>query len=266
MLVITVRGIWPNFLVLDGYSVFLIVVVSFPFIAPFLKSFRMLGGQFDFRDSIEKIENYTKKSIESKKASHLEVDVAPLKFTAPSKVEKEVPWPPALNLEKSLEFVEEDPVLALASLRIELEKTMRRLYCSPHHYGKSSKKLGLGAMVRELHHQEILDSDQVAALKEISNVCNKAIHGNEISKKEATNIIQLTEELSVSFPMGYVPNFEPNEHYEEQGLVCEWQHCIELSPFTDSPKGLSCHLFGHDCPGGVERQIKCKSDWEKARL
>lgn len=33
-----------------------------------------------------------------------------------------------------------------------------------------------------------------------------------------------------SADLGYIPQFQPNWNFEHQGLMCEWEHCIELSP------------------------------------
>ena len=90
-------------------------------------------------------------------------------------------------------------------------------------------------------------------------MCNKAVHGAKVSKEEAKEIIMLTERLNRSFPVGYSINFEANKDYAQQEFVCEWEHCIERFPLEEEDKGkeLSCHVFGHDCPGGLEARKLC---------
>ena len=51
-------------------------------------------------------------------------------------------------------------------------------------------------------------------------------------------------------------NFAPNLDFEAQGLVCEYEHCIEHMPLGE-PSDDSCPLFGHDCPGGRRRIATC---------
>lgn len=54
---------------------------------------------------------------------------------------------------------------------------------------------------------------------------------------------------------GYVENSSPMENYEELGLICGYEHCIELQPLTETK--LSCPVFGHNCPGGLSQVRVC---------
>ena len=59
--------------------------------------------------------------------------------------------------------------------------------------------------------------------------------------------------------VGYSEDFTPNEWWEEQGLLCEWEHCIEKRPAnTGYYKRDSCPIFGHLCPSGAEQVKRCK--------
>jgi len=148
-----------------------------------------------------------------------------------------------------------DPVLALASLRIEIERKLR--------LAASSLKLPvrrdtLFEIIEALPKEGVLSFEQVTALRKIIDMCNKAIHGYEISTVEAREIIQLTEDLNKSFPVGYSIDFSPNENYEKQKLLCEWEHCIEHMPLKQRTTIQSCPIFGHNCPGGSDKVSKCK--------
>jgi hypothetical protein len=105
-----------------------------------------------------------------------------------------------------------------------------------------------------------LSSEQVTALRKIIDMCNKAIHGYDISEDEAREIIHLTEDLNKSFSVGYSIDFSPNENYKKQGLVCEWEHCIEHMPLKQRTTSQSCPIFGHDCPGGADKVSVCKKN------
>ena len=153
------------------------------------------------------------------------------------------------------ELLESDHVLALAALRIEIERKLRLLVHSldlPIRNEWSISKL-----VDAMRKQELLSPEQVSALQKIVNMCNKAIHGSLISKTQAREIIDLADELNKSFSIGYSLDFSANPDYEEHGLVCEWEHCIEWMPLTEAPRDLSCPTFAHNCPGGVERVSEC---------
>jgi hypothetical protein len=54
---------------------------------------------------------------------------------------------------------------------------------------------------------------------------------------------------------GYDRDRSPNPGWREQGLCCEYEHCIETMGFD----GASCYVFGHDCPGGKTRVIECEA-------
>lgn len=88
-------------------------------------------------------------------------------------------------------------------------------------------------------------------------MCNKAIHGSLITREEAREIIGLAEELNKTFSVGYSVDFSPNPDYVKHGLICEWEHCIEWMPLTEESTKYSCPVFGHNCPGGVEKVSKC---------
>ena len=58
---------------------------------------------------------------------------------------------------------------------------------------------------------------------------------------------------------GYSEDFTPNESWEEQGLLCEWEHCIDnmYRPEFFFNKDV-CPVFGRTCPGGVKQADRCK--------
>ena len=63
--------------------------------------------------------------------------------------------------------------------------------------------------------------------------------------------------------VGYSTDLTKNEDYAEQGLLCEWEHCIENMPLpTDRSSPLSCRVFGHCCPGGVSGVASCDKTFE----
>lgn len=43
--------------------------------------------------------------------------------------------------------------------------------------------------------------------------------------------------------------------YKKKGLFCEYEYCIEEQPLEHGK--LSCPVWGHDCPGGIEKLKTC---------
>lgn len=167
------------------------------------------------------------------------------------------------DLSAAYSLLDEDHILSLASLRIEIEKKIRNFY--NFIYGDANK-LPLLKIIQTLIEKEILHKEQAKALRQIISMCNKAIHSLEVSYNEAKAILDLAEELNISFPIGYSINLEPNKNYKKAGLICEYEHCIERMPLpTNNDDEDSCPVFGHACPGGDKYIKRCDKTIRKVR-
>ena len=89
-------------------------------------------------------------------------------------------------------LAEQDPIIALAKIRIELEKVLGRL---ARFNSIKIKGFALGALVNQLANQEILSPDLGRSLREVISICNRAIHGEIISGEGAIEIIDVGVEL-----------------------------------------------------------------------
>lgn len=98
-------------------------------------------------------------------------------------------------------LIETDHILALAKLRIELEKIIKKIYFLTvkensnkitYNVNLKEKKIpGLMTLVYELTLREVLPSDVTSPLKEVIYMCNRAVHGQEISKNDARSIVEI---------------------------------------------------------------------------
>ena len=231
-----------NVISIDKYTFVLTIFLTIPFISKYIESLNIFGNKFYFRKSIEKIEQLTNKALEEESSDK-------------DKDSTNFQHPMSYIVEQSQELLEKDPTLAIASLRIGFEKSLRN-FCENLAID-ASNKYSLKAVIKALEENGIIKQYQVDALEEIINVANKVIHGKNISYDDAKQIIELAERLIYSFPIGYVPDFKENQDYEKQGFICEWEHCIEFQPLKNPPDDASCKIFGHDCPGGAEKRKKC---------
>lgn len=239
---IVVRGFWSDIFVVDAFTVLILFILFIPFVAQYLRKAKFPGAEFEFKDEIRETEKLVQLSIEEAEKSQ-------------SAGEKKILPFETFRLSTVRELLDSDPVLALAALRIEIERKLKLLVDSldlPIRNEWSISKL-----IEAVRKQELLSSEQVTALQKIASMCNKAIHGSLISKTEARKIVDLTDELNRTFYVGYSIDFSPNLDYEKHGLLCEWEHCIEQMPLAAERTELSCHVFGHNCPGGVERVSEC---------
>lgn len=246
---IIVGGFFPNIFKINAFTILILFILAIPTVAPYLKEAKFPGAKFIFKDEILKTEELVQKSVEVAK-----------------KQKKALPFE-TFNLSSAREQLESDHILALAALRIEIEKKLKKAAEFLDIPEKERKRLP--QIINALQRKKIIFPEQISALKKILNMCNKAVHGEIISTSEANQIIDLADELKKSFSIGYSIDFTPNRDYVEQGLFCEWEHCIELMPLSKENTELSCPIWGHNCPGGLEMISKCdkkKEDFPKERF
>ena len=241
--IIVVRGIWPNLFILDNFSISLLFLLAIPLLAPYLKKAKWFGAEFIFRDEIKKLDAIVQKSeqqaIEAEKQGKTHRSIFE-----------------TFSTKNSLHLLDSDPTLSLAALRIEIERVLSETVKTLFSIKEAEKKLGNRFYILTLLKNGRISKEQGKALQTVVNMCNKAVHGAQVSKEEAGEIILLTERLNKSFAVGYSINFCKNKDYSKQGLICEWEHCIEHFPLKEKSE-LSCPVFGHDCPGGLGIRNNC---------
>ena len=87
-----------------------------------------------------------------------------------------------------------DNSLALAKLRMELEQELRHIAYN-NQTDISSRPLGVIGIAQELVSREILPATWLGALKEITSVCNQAVHGTEVSDDTASSVVRVGVQL-----------------------------------------------------------------------
>jgi len=100
-------------------------------------------------------------------------------------VPQSLPWDLSLN-----QLVGIDNSLALAQLRIEIERELRRI-AYEHRIDISTRPIGIVGLAQELVYREHIPAAWLGVLKEINTVCSRAIHGLEISDEQASSVIRV---------------------------------------------------------------------------
>ena len=237
------HGFFPSIFQIDWYSVLILFILSIPVLAPYLRRAKVPGAEFEFKDEILETKKLVQKSIkETQKKNESSANRKTISYET-------------FNLTPIRELLGSDHTLALAALRIEIERRLRNLI--PAIIGKKADEFSSISLVELIKKLGIFSSEQFSALSKIITMCNKAIHGASVSKSQAEEIISLTEQLNQSFSIGYSINLSSNPEYEKQGLLCEWEHCIELMPLSKRLTKISCPVFGHNCPGGLNKVSSC---------
>jgi hypothetical protein len=167
--------IWPQ-VAIDAVALALIVIAILPWLAPLVKSLELPGGwKVEFQEL-------------QKAASRAET--AGLLAAAPSQREAE---------EAAYSFqsiATRDPNLALAGLRIEIE---RRLSLLAEIHGQASRRpLGIGQALRALAQAGVLTDEERSLLADMVNLLNAAVHGAEVDSRAAAWAIDVGPRLLTS--------------------------------------------------------------------
>ena len=99
------------------------------------------------------------------------------------------PWDLSLG-----QLVGSDNSLALAKLRMELERELRHIAYN-NQTDISARPLGITRIAQELVSREILPPTWLGALKEITVVCNQAVHGTEVPDDIAASVVRVGGQL-----------------------------------------------------------------------
>jgi len=150
-------------------------------------------------------------------------------------------------------LAEDDPVLALAKLRIELEKIVLRLHERFLPQNDRRRPLSLGRMILDLSRADYLSPDIGHPLREVVSICNRAVHGEEIRPQDAQSIIDtgayLLEMLyrqSKALALGD----EPESKIIHPSLVDEYRNALyqltTLIPYADETPVQNVRILDQD--------------------
>lgn len=158
----------------DHISVVLLLVI---FLSPFISAItRIRVGDFEAEIDPKEVQK-----IKDEVSTHAAAADADTPIQNPELV---------ATLTSINELAESDPNLALAKLRIELEKALYRLYRRTHKEDQAERYLPPGQIVQILSNAEILPRDIARSLREVISICNRTIHGEEIRKEDAQSVIE----------------------------------------------------------------------------
>lgn len=185
--------LWPG-AAIDGVTATLLLVTVLPWLQPLFKSLELPGGlKVEFQD-LDKV---------AKRA-----DAAGL-LAAPASPEQ----PPKYSF---LQVASTDPNLALAGLRIELERRLEQLARSR---GGDNAPTGIGNLLRYLNQKQLIGGAERAVLSDLVALLNAAVHGAKVDPEVADwaleigpRILRALEERAASSEFHYrgiVPE-EPN--------------------------------------------------------
>lgn len=152
---------------IDNTSIILLLIIL---ISPFVKNIKKLKYK-DFEAEIS-----------DKEVKKIKQDVVDAKLET-SRTESDKKYSSILEISKH------DIVLALAKLRIEIERKVGRI--QEIEIDSTDKKLPLNRIITELKNREIIPSNLYGPLKEVIYLCNRAIHGEKVEEESAKELLEV---------------------------------------------------------------------------
>jgi len=148
--------IWPR-LAIDAVTLVLLVLAALPWIAPIFKSLQFPGGwKIEFQE--------LQKAADQAEKAGLLASQQPQSSTG-------------FTFQR---LVESDPNLALAGLRIEIEK---RLNLVAEKHGIEAKGRGIGQLLRLLSQKQVLSQEASSTLADMTGLLNAAVHGASVDPR-----------------------------------------------------------------------------------
>ena len=191
----------------DNTTIILLLVLL---ICPFVSAIKRIKfGDFEAEIDPKEVRKI-KEDVEAKMAERIGI-------------EESTPSPVIINtIDTISKLSQEDPVLALAKLRMELEKTINKLYQRVMSPPKNKKILSLSRMIVELSKSGLIAPDISHPLREVVSICNRAIHGEEIRQQDAESIINTGSyflEMLYWLAKSIIPGEEPESTIVDQSVV-----------------------------------------------
>ena len=139
------------------------------------------------------------------------------------------------------ELVDLDPVLALAKLRIELEKTLTKLFNLTQDGSLRHRMVSAGRMAHILAGQELIPARSSQPLRDVLQICNRAIHGEEIREDDAREIVEIGTSLldeiiyiTYEIHMGVLDSEQIDQDVIREFMEAEYR--VEtITPLVESP-------------------------------
>lgn len=107
------------------------------------------------------------------------------------------PSPSGLDLSRYFDLAQQDPNLALAGLRMEVEILARNL--ANQFKIDIGRRDSAGTLLRRLFDQGAITSGQHGLAQSIVRLCNAAVHGRQVSWEEAERVIDAAKVLAKDY-------------------------------------------------------------------
>ena len=184
----SIHLIWPT-LAIDAITVTLLLVSVLPWLAPLFKAIELPGGvKVEFAE-LEKAQR------DAQSAGIL---------SGPSTSRKTTDFPLLIQTD--------DPNLALAGLRIELERRLRKI---AEQNGIPARQRGVGLLMRDLQARNLLTREQSSILADLMPSLNAAVHGARVDPRASAWASEVGPQL--------LAGLEMRETIDVESLLSRWR-------------------------------------------
>lgn len=183
-ILIIIHAIYPQYSI-DTTTIALIIILIFPWLLPYIRTLKLPGGtEVTFKEEVRELERLSARSPISSAA-----DRAPI---VPSR----------------LQLLTVDPNLALASLRIEIERKLRDI-ARQRNLRVASERVSLRRVLNTLHSEKIIATREFKILNVIIDICNRAVHAEKVETTTASEILDIGESALLYLDSIMVPRETP---------------------------------------------------------
>jgi hypothetical protein len=198
---------WSSDVRIDGVTIALLAVVL---LSPYLSLMRRIRfGEFEAEIAPRDIREVRQRVEEaSSTESARQQDQEPPPSSHSRHVES--------VLDDLLRVLDTDPALALAKLRIEIERLLEQIYLIAASPEESARPpAGVTGFLRALSRKEVIDKPTFDAVASMTRVLNRAVHGASFEREQAADIIDsgasLLDRLNDAYMQVYERTFQPVE-------------------------------------------------------
>lgn len=102
------------------------------------------------------------------------------------------------------DLLRNDPRLAMAKIRIDLEEALKRLYSAALGQGQDLRRISLGRLVDDLVHKQVLGGPIASSVRDVIALANRAVHGERIELSTAEELAMLGVRLVQEVQQAYI--------------------------------------------------------------
>lgn len=157
------------FVQIDNTAILLMILVLITPFASHIKKIKLGDFEAELTQDIEKLKQRVEETDKAKKEPEISTKTNTLS-------------------EELYELASKDVILALAKLRIEIERRLKRLFI----FGKEMNVSGLRAMTQTLTATGVIDNELRNIILDLTSILNRASHGEELpTEAKIDNILEI---------------------------------------------------------------------------